>query len=68
MIAAEGGMNSGRKLMDEARRIKNAESTLDAADYLQANGINYDLAMIALVGLNRYREEYGSNLKTCWQE
>ncbi len=61
-------MNNGRKLMDEARRIKNAESTLDAADYLQANGINYDLAMIALVGLNRYREEYGSNLKTCWQE
>ncbi len=61
-------MNSGRKLMDEARRIKNAESTLDAADYLQANGINYDLAMIALVGLNRYREEYGSSLKTCWQE
>lgn len=61
-------MNNGRKLMDEARRIKNAESTLNAADYLQANGINYDLAMIALVGLNRYREEYGSNLKTCWQE
>ncbi len=61
-------VESGRKLMDEARRIKNAESTLDAADYLQANGINYDLAMIALVGLNRYREEYGSNLKTCWQE
>lgn len=56
-------MIDGRVLMDKARKIKAKHGTMDAADYMQSKGINYDLAMIALIGLTNYRIYYGAPYK-----
>ncbi len=55
-------------MMEEALLIKQAHGTLAAADFLYAQGFDYNFSLIALVGLKNANLHYEAGLKTPKQD
>ena len=61
-------MTDGRKVLEEALRVKQTRGTIAATEYLVARGFDYDFAMLALVGLRNAALHYGIEVEHVQRE